>query len=34
LPEVKPVETATRDMTARELEAVEHLDDEKNDESN
>ena len=34
LPEVKPVETATRDMTARELEAVEHLDDEKNDGSN
>ena len=34
LPEVKPVETAARDMTARELEAAEDLDDQKNHESN
>ena len=32
LPEVKPVETAARDMTARELEAAEDLDDQKNQE--
>ena len=34
LPEVKPVETAARDMTARELEAAEHLDDPNDSETN
>ena len=34
LPEVKPVEAATRDMTARELEAAEGADDQKDSESN